>query len=81
MDLDKLEEIEGIMLYGVRTSLHIHTLLWSKSIDNNVQVIEELSDEKSVVCLNDGSSTRIDIRIGKESMLDGTALQHCCTSM
>lgn len=35
--------------------------------DTNGQVIEELLDEKNLVCLNDGSKTRIDVHTGKES--------------
>lgn len=35
-------------------------------------VIEELLDEKNLVCLNDGSKTRIDVSTGRESVLDLT---------
>jgi len=36
----------------------------------NGQVIEEMLDEKNLVCLNNGVGTRIDVNTGKESVLD-----------
>ena len=30
-------------------------------MDSNGQVIEEMLDEENLVCLNDGSNTRIDV--------------------
>ena len=42
--------------------------------DNNGQIIKELMNSRSLVCSNDGSGTRIDVRTGKESILDLTFL-------
>jgi len=51
----------------------VHNALWgSEKMDGNGQVIDELLDEKNLVCLNDGSKTRIEVSTGKESALDLT---------
>ena len=44
----------------------------SHRIDANCQVIEELLNNRNVVCLNDVSYTGIDVNTGKESVLDLT---------
>lgn len=40
--------------------------------DANGLVVEELLDERELVCLNDGRGTRLDVRTGKESVFDLT---------
>ena len=40
--------------------------------DNNGQVIEDMLNERNVVCLNNVKKTRIDVRTGKKSVLDLT---------
>lgn len=50
-----------------------HSTVWgSDRTDVNGLVIEELLNEKRLVCLNDGSYTRINVNDGKESVLDLT---------
>lgn len=75
LDINNLEEIEGqdnnnIVWCG---DFNAHNALWgSEKMDSNGQVIEELLDEENLVCLNDGSKTRIEVSTGKESVLDLT---------
>ncbi len=38
----------------------------------NGQVIEELLEEKNLICLNDGTKTRIEVNARRESALDLT---------
>ena len=38
--------------------------------DNNGQIMEELLDEKFLVCLNDGRNTIIDVNTRKEFVID-----------
>lgn len=84
LELMKLEEIEGqnssnIVWCG---DFNGHNTLWgSDRTDTNGQVIEELLDEKNLVCLNDGSKTRIDIHTGKESVLDLTLISNSMASV
>ena len=40
--------------------------------DTNGKVIEELMEDKNLVCLNDGRGTRMGIRTSNESVLDLT---------
>lgn len=50
-----------------------HSTLWGcKKNYNNGLLLEELLEERELVCLNYGNKTRIDIRTGKESALDLT---------
>ena len=49
-----------------------HQLWGGEKTDNNGQIIEEVLNDKNLVCVNDGRRTRIDIRTGKESVLDLT---------
>lgn len=77
LDINNLEEIEGqdnnnIVWCG---DFNAHNALWgSEKMDSNGQVIEELLDEENLVCLNDGSKTRIEVSTGKESVLDLTVV-------
>lgn len=49
-----------------------HSTLWGEKDDVNGNVIEEFMEEKELVCLNDGSGTRIDVARGTESVIDLT---------
>jgi len=50
-----------------------HNTLWgSEKRDQNGLVVEELLELRGLVCINDGSGTRIDIGSGKMSALDLT---------
>lgn len=50
-----------------------HSTLWGGSrTDTNGEVIEELLEEKQMVCLDDGRGTRIEVRTGNTSVLDLT---------
>ena len=56
-----------VVKYGLK-----HTLWGGKETDDNGKVIEELMDNKGIVCLNNGVGTRINVRNGVESALDLT---------
>lgn len=45
-------------------------------LDGNGEVLEALLEEKELVCLNDGRSTRIDAHTGRESVLDLTLVSN-----
>lgn len=50
-----------------------HSTLWgSTNNDPNGNVVEEILDENDLVCLNDGSVTRMDVVRGRHSVLDLT---------
>lgn len=49
-----------------------HSTLWDGYNDGNGDIIEELMENKNLVCLKDGSETRIDVRSGTESAIDLT---------
>ncbi len=50
-----------------------HSTSWGgKRTDANGEVIEELLDEKNMVCLNDGRGTRVDVHTGNTSVQDLT---------
>lgn len=49
-----------------------HSSLWGDKDDANGSVIEEFLDENELVCLNDGSCTRVDVSRGTESAIDLT---------
>lgn len=42
--------------------------------DGNGLVVEELTDKRNLVCLNDGNYTRVNVATGKESVLDLTVV-------
>lgn len=64
LQLNQLEEIEGqdssnIVWCG---DFNAHNTLWgSEKVDINGQAIEELLEEKNLVCLNDGTKTKIEV--------------------
>lgn len=73
--MDKLTQIEG--MDGNRVMLcadfNAHSTLWGGArTDANGVVIEELLEEKGMVCVNDGRGTRIDVGTGNTSVLDLT---------
>lgn len=65
--LEKLKEVHGqdnhrVIWYG---DLNAHNTLWGgRYINANGQVVEELIEERELVCLNDGKGTRIDFHTG-----------------
>uniref|UniRef100_A0A3B3Q2D7 Reverse transcriptase domain-containing protein n=1 Tax=Paramormyrops kingsleyae TaxID=1676925 RepID=A0A3B3Q2D7_9TELE len=75
LQVNHLEEVEeqgssNVIWCG---DFNAHNTLWgSEKVDINGQVIEELLEEKNLVCLNDGTKTRIEVRTGRESVLDLT---------
>ena len=75
LELNKLLSIEGqdrrrMVWCG---DFNSHNTLWGgERTDSNGQIVEELMEEKRLVCLNDGRATRIDINTGHESVLDLT---------
>lgn len=49
--------------------------LWGGLVtDGNGLVVEELTDKRNSVCLNDGNYTRVNVATGKESVLDLTVV-------
>ena len=46
-------------------------ILWILALEKT-RTVEELMEERELVCLNDGGGTRIDVRTGKEPALDVT---------
>lgn len=81
---DKLKEVHGqdrgrVIWCG---DLNAHNTLWGgKSINANRQVVEELIEERELVCFNDGRGRRIDPRMGMESVLDLTLVSNNLASM
>lgn len=73
LDIDALELVEGqeggkIIWLG---DFNAHSSLWGgDKTDHNGLVLEELMDRKGLVCLNDGSPTRVGMRV--PSVLDLT---------
>lgn len=53
-------------------NFNAHSTLWSDCDEENRSVIEELMENKKLVCLNNGSSTRINVRNDAESATDAT---------
>ena len=50
-----------------------HSVVWGgEHTDTNGRTVEELMEERELVCLNDGGGTRIEVRTGKEPALDVT---------
>ncbi len=50
-----------------------HNTLWgSDHTDNNGEIVEELIEERSLVCLNNGSGTRVNVTRNTVSCLDLT---------
>ncbi len=72
LELNRLEETEGINEGRVVWcgDFNAHHTLWGRDkTDSNGRAVAELLDEKNLVGINDGSSTRIDVSTGKESAL------------
>lgn len=68
LELRKFDEIEGQNCSNIVWCGDFigHNTLWgSDRIDNNSQIVEEMLDEKNLVCLNNGECTIIDINTGK----------------
>lgn len=79
LEVNKLQEVEGQSKSNVIWcgDFNAHNTLWgSGKSDNNGQVIEELLNDGNLVCLNDGKKTRVDVRTGKESVLDLTLVSN-----
>lgn len=59
-----------------------HSAVWGNKEDSNGRIVESFMEEQGLVCLNDGTSTRIDVVRGTDSALDLTivsrALAHKC---
>ena len=75
LELDELTQIEGMngRRVMVCADFNAHSTLWGGvRTDANGVVIEELMEEKSMACVNDGRGTRIDVRTGNMSALDLT---------
>lgn len=75
LESNELEKVEGqdnenVIWCG---DFNAHSTLWGGSrTDRNGQVIEDMLNDKNLVCLNNGTKTRIEVRNGKESVLDLT---------
>lgn len=75
LSLNSLVEIDGmendrVVICG---DFNAHSTLWGGTkTDANGGIIEELLEEKQMVCLNDGRGTRIDVYTGNTSVLDLT---------
>ncbi|CAJ1057143.1 RNA-directed DNA polymerase from mobile element jockey [Xyrichtys novacula] len=73
--LDRLVRIKGVDRRKVIwcADFNAHNTLWGgKHTDVDGRVVEELMEERELVCLNDGRGTRIDVRTGNESAIDIT---------
>lgn len=71
LELNRLEGMKGLDKGNVLCGdINAPNELWgSDRNDNNGQVIEELVDERNLVCLNDGNTTRVDLSTNRESVL------------
>ena len=49
-----------------------HSSVWGLTDRHRWETVEELRDEMTLVCLNDGRGTRVNITAGAESALDIT---------
>ncbi len=56
---------------------NVHSTVWGGChTDLNGRVIEELMEDRNLVCMNDGRGTRINIKTGKESAIDLTLVSN-----
>lgn len=73
LDINKLNEMAGTV-YRKEIwcgDFNAHNSLWgSNHTDNNGDIIEEMMEERSLVCINNGQGTRMDVNRGKTSCLD-----------
>ncbi len=79
LEVDKLLSIQGNNRHKVIwcADFNAHSKIWGGShTDVNGRVIEDLMDDKELVCLNDGRGTRINITTGNESALDITLVSN-----
>ncbi len=72
---NNMEEIKG--LSGERLiwcgDFNAHNTLWGGILtDANGLIIEEVIERKNLVCINDGSYTRLDVNTSRESAIDLT---------
>lgn len=74
LSMELMDELAGYLGGKVICcgDFNAHSTLWDDSNDENGMVIEDLMENKNLVCLNDGSGTRINIRTGSESAIDLT---------
>lgn len=75
LDLMELLQIEGMECSRVIMcgDFNAHSTLWGGTrSDVNGDTMEQVLEEKNMVCLNDGTGTRIDVHTGKTSALDLT---------
>ncbi len=69
-----------LIIWLLNDYFNAHTSIWgSRNTDKNGEVIEEFMEENSLVCLNDGNSTRIYIIRGAMSCLDITIVSASLT--
>lgn len=73
LEISKVEEMgmKGNIIWCGDFNVH-HSLWGSDGTDYNGMVLKEFFHDNILVCLNDGRKTRIDVRSGKESVLDLT---------
>ncbi len=79
LEVDKLLRIQGNNRHKVIwcADFNAHSKIWGGShTDVNGRVIEDLMDDKELVCINDGRGTRINITTGNESALDITLVSN-----
>ena len=75
LDLSRLTQIEGLddSRLLVCGDFNAQSMLWGGiRTDANGEAIKELLEEKSMVCINDGRGTRLDVHTGNTSVLDLT---------
>lgn len=74
LEREQLEEIwEGINGKTIWCGdFNAHSTLWGNRNDNNGRVIEEFIEEEELVCINDGTGTRLNTARGTESAIDIT---------
>ncbi len=79
LEVDKLLRIQGNNRHKVIwcADFNAHSKIWGGShTDVNGRVIEDLMDDKELVCINDGRGTRINITTGNEAALDITLVSN-----
>ena len=75
LENDKIVRIKGIERHKIIwcADFNAHNTMWGGNhTDTNGKVIEEIMEDKNLVCLNDGRGTRMDIRTSNEAVLDLT---------
>lgn len=79
LTLESMEGIKGINEDRVVWcgDFNAHSTLWGGlKTDNNGRVIEEVMERKNLVCINDGSYTRMDLNSGNRSAIDITIVSN-----